>query len=107
MKGKTKQTETPRNDIYDTITARLVAAVEADPGQPVMPWRRRSGPLFVPVNAVTKRPYNGINIVALWVAARGTWVRVPVVGHLQAMAGSRRAGHRRLKRRVCCLLQDL
>ena len=71
MKAKPKQTrtETLRTDIYDTITARLIAAIEANPGKPSMPWRMRSGPLFLPSNAVTKRSYSGINIVALWVAA--------------------------------------
>jgi antirestriction protein ArdC len=71
MKDKASRahTETPRTDIYETITARLIAAIEANPGAPSMPWRTRSGTLCLPGNAVTKRPYNGINIVALWVAA--------------------------------------
>ena len=49
--------------------AKLIAAIEADPGQPSMPWRRSSGPLFMPVNALTGNAYNGINIVSLWVSA--------------------------------------
>ncbi len=68
-KASRTQTETLRTDIYETITARLIAAIEANPGAPTMPWRTRSGPLCLPGNAATKRPYNGINIVALWVAA--------------------------------------
>lgn len=35
-----------------------------------MPWRRVPGaPLWVPVNAMTKNPYRGINVVSLWVDA--------------------------------------
>jgi antirestriction protein ArdC len=63
------QSRTNRKDIYSEITSQLVAAIESDPGKPSLPWRRSSGPLFMPVNALTKNSYNGINIVSLWVAA--------------------------------------
>lgn len=59
----------PRRDIHAEITNQLIAAIEANPGQPSMPWRRASGPLFMPVNALTGNAYNGINIVSLWVSA--------------------------------------
>jgi len=42
-----QQRTTPRHP-------QLIAAIEADPGQPSMPWRRSSGPLFMPVNASTR-----------------------------------------------------
>jgi antirestriction protein ArdC len=58
-----------RQDVYTQVTSQLVAAIEADPGKPELPWRRSSGPLFMPVNALTKKAYNGVNIVSLWVAA--------------------------------------
>jgi antirestriction protein ArdC len=58
-----------RRDIYAEITDQLIAAIEADPCAPTLPWRRSSGPLFAPVNALTQNAYNGINIVSLWVAA--------------------------------------
>lgn len=56
-------------DIHAEITAKLIAAIEADPGRPSLPWRRTAGPLFIPVNAHTGNAYNGINIVSLWVSA--------------------------------------
>ncbi len=59
----------PRRDLYAEITAKLVAAIEADPGKPQMPWRRSQAPLWIPVNALTRKPYRGINVVSLWVAA--------------------------------------
>lgn len=60
----------PKRDLYADITQKLVAAIEADPGKPQMPWRRNPGaPLWVPVNALTNNRYRGINVVSLWVDA--------------------------------------
>lgn len=68
----------PRRDIHAEITNTLIAAIEADPGKPVMPWRRVSGPLFMPSNALTGNAYNGINIVSLWVAAECLGYAAPI-----------------------------
>jgi antirestriction protein ArdC len=68
----------PRRDIHSEITDQLIAAIEADPGKPCMPWRRASGPLFMPVNALTRNAYNGINVVSLWVAAECLGYSAPV-----------------------------
>lgn len=69
-----------RKDIHAEITAQLIAAIEADPGRPVMPWRRHASPLFMPENALTKKLYNGINIVSLWVAAELRGYSAPIWG---------------------------
>jgi antirestriction protein ArdC len=68
----------PRRDIHAEITNQLIAAIESDPGRPSMPWRRSSGPLFMPVNALTGNAYNGINIVSLWVSAEVQGYSAPV-----------------------------
>uniref|UniRef100_UPI000577D29D ArdC family protein n=1 Tax=Bradyrhizobium japonicum TaxID=375 RepID=UPI000577D29D len=68
MPRHSNQTST-RQDVYSEITSQLVAAIEASPGRPALPWRKSSGALFMPVNALTQNPYNGINVVSLWVAA--------------------------------------
>ena len=68
----------PRRDIYADITNKLIAAIEADPGKPSMPWRRSAGPLFMPVNALTGNAYNGINVVSLWVSAEAQTFSTPV-----------------------------
>ena len=60
---------TARPDIYRTITDRIVAAVEASPGDPVMPWQRGGFRAVLPRNAVTGNDYRGINILSLWVTA--------------------------------------
>ena len=58
-------------DLYANVTARIVAALE----QGVAPWARpwSSGVDTLPMNAGTKRPYRGINVVllALEAAASG------------------------------------
>jgi antirestriction protein ArdC len=63
------QSRTNRKDIYAEITNQLIAAIEADPGRPSLPWRRATGQLSMPANALTKNAYNGVNIVSLWVSA--------------------------------------
>jgi antirestriction protein ArdC len=68
----------PRRDIHAEITGKLIAAIEADPGKPSMPWRKSSAPLFMPSNALTGNAYNGINIVSLWVAAECLGYTAPV-----------------------------
>jgi antirestriction protein ArdC len=58
-----------RQDIHAEITNKLIAAIEANPGEPVMPWRKSGSALWLPANALTGKRYNGINIISLWVAA--------------------------------------
>ena len=59
----------PRRDLHAEITQRLITAIEEGPGEPQMPWRRSTRPLWMPENALTNAAYNGINILNLWVAA--------------------------------------
>lgn len=56
-------------DVHYQITKALIAALEAGPGQFVLPWRRVGG-LQLPTNALTDKAYNGINVIALWLAAQ-------------------------------------
>jgi len=68
-----------RHDIRATITEQIVAAIEAGAPTFEMPWHRSGPSLGRPVNAVSGRPYRGVNVLALWVAAlkkgygSGTW----------------------------------
>jgi antirestriction protein ArdC len=70
--------QTPKRDLHAEITQTLIASIEKDPGQPVMPWRRSSAPLWLPENALTKNRYNGINVVSLWVAAETRGYSAPI-----------------------------
>lgn len=61
--------DTQRRDLHAEITAKIIAAITTNPGNPQMPWRRSGKPLWMPENALTKNRYAGINVCALWAAA--------------------------------------
>ncbi len=61
--------DTFRRDIYATITDKIVAAIEACPGEPVMPWQRGGVLPVIPKNASTGNDYRGVNILSLWITA--------------------------------------
>lgn len=57
-----------RSSIYDDITTRIIAELEAGRLPWVQPWGTASAkaPLALPRNAATQRQYSGINILILW-----------------------------------------
>ncbi len=57
-----------RRDVHQTITDQIVAAIEAGAGQFIMPWHRDIDSA-IPTNFLTGKAYNGVNVIALWVAA--------------------------------------
>jgi antirestriction protein ArdC len=56
-----------RHDVYEAITDRVIAVIEEGAGQWQMPWHRAG--VRLPRNALTQKPYRGVNVVALWAAA--------------------------------------
>lgn len=68
----------PTRDLHAEITAKIIAAIEKDPGRPQMPWRRSGMPLWLPENALSKKGYNGINVVCLWAAAELRGLTTPI-----------------------------
>jgi antirestriction protein ArdC len=63
-------------DIYQTVTDTIVAAIEdgrANGDDWTMPWA--NNPSGMPVNAVTKHPYRGVNVVMLSMFARANGYR--------------------------------
>ncbi len=70
---------TDTKDIFQTVTDQIVAAIENGAGTYKLPWRTSSKFLSSPINAVSKRPYRGVNILVLWATAEekrytsGTW----------------------------------
>jgi len=58
-----------RPNIYETITAKIIAAIEGNPGEPVLPWQRGGLTPVLPTNAATGNAYRGVNILSLWVTA--------------------------------------
>lgn len=72
-----------RSDIYQRVTDRIVASIEAGAatGDWRMPWHGGADgqASAVPCNVATGKPYRGVNVLALWAAAQaggygsGTW----------------------------------
>jgi len=56
-------------DIHQEVTNRIIDALETA-GDFRLPWIKNTGGSFArPVNVASKNPYNGINVVSLWVSA--------------------------------------
>ena len=60
-------TNTPA-DIYARITDQIIAAIEAGQDAFEMPWHSQTSSAR-PVNALSGKPYRGVNTLALWCAA--------------------------------------
>lgn len=71
--------KTEKKDIYQRITDSIVEAIEQGTPSYKMPWRTSDGLAHSPINAVSRRPYRGVNILVLWALAlkrnykSGTW----------------------------------
>ena len=80
------------NNLYETIANRIIAQMEA--GTP--PWVKEwsSGPLHVPMNAVSNRPYSGINVLLFWAAEAKGYANARYLTFRQAKecGGTVRAG---------------
>ena len=55
------------HDIYSSVTARIITELEAGTAPWVRPWSGEADP--VPRNALSQRPYRGINTIVLGMAA--------------------------------------
>jgi antirestriction protein ArdC len=68
-----------QHDLYQTVTDRIVAAIEAGAPSFEMPWHSYSAGTL-PVNALTKKTYRGINVLSLWVAQMAGCYRTGIWG---------------------------
>ena len=93
-------TRTPapsRASLYQEITDRIIAELEAGRVPWVQPWAAANAPLAMPKNAMTGRRYSGINILILWdtVVQHGfgtqSWL---TFRQAQTLGGSVRKGER-------------
>jgi len=71
--GRIERDAAPRASLYDEVTARIVAGLEAGRVPWVQPWDVAACPPRLPRNADSGRSYSSINILILWgaAAARG------------------------------------
>ena len=58
-----------RLDIHQTVTDKIVKAIEAGVAEWQMPWHRPGTSFSVPKNALTGNSYRGINVLSLWIDA--------------------------------------
>jgi antirestriction protein ArdC len=56
----------PRASLYDEVTARIVAELEAGRIPWVQPWSGANCGPALPRNALTGRSYSGVNVLILW-----------------------------------------
>lgn len=63
MTGKTE-----RKSLYAQVTARVIGELEEGRLPWVCPWDRARCDCGMPANAVSGRPYSGINVLILWAA---------------------------------------
>ena len=75
-----------RADVYNRITAEIVAAVEAGAGECRMPWHHDGASTAHPTNVASGKRYRGINTLVLWAAAARA-------GYTQGLWGTYRAWH--------------
>ncbi|MAM12613.1 MAG: peptidase [Rhizobiaceae bacterium] len=66
------KSSSPKFDVHQEITNRIVDALE-NAGEFQLPWiANKSGSFARPVNIASRKPYNGVNIVSLWVSAQAS-----------------------------------
>src|SRR6202171_4186121 len=74
-----ENTATEKPDVYATVTAQIINAIETGVSNWRMPWHTSGKFAFSPTNVASKKPYRGINTLCLWAAAqakgyeRGEW----------------------------------
>ena len=69
-----------RMDVHEQITNRIIEAIEKGAGEFRLPWHRPAASLQRPANIQSGKPYNGINVVTLWVEAQLKNYATPVWG---------------------------
>jgi len=73
-RGRTRRTSgkgradsgAPRVSLYDEVTAKIIAQLEAGCFPWAQPWGSAAAVPGLPRNAVSGRPYSGVNVLILW-----------------------------------------
>lgn len=72
-----------KRDLYQSVTDRIVVQMETG----VMPWQKAwsSAGSSLPMNAISERPYSGINVVLFWMAQDAGYAKPRYVTFKQAL----------------------
>lgn len=84
-------------NLHAHITDHIAAAIEAGVDTWQMPWRSQGGALHRPRNVASGKHYQGVNTLALWVAAETRGFTMPLWGtyrQWQAKGGQVRKGEK-------------
>lgn len=65
-KGRTEPRRVGRRNLYDEVTTKIIAELEAGRLPWVQPWGSSGTCLGLPRNALTARNYSGVNVLILW-----------------------------------------
>lgn len=57
------------NDVYTRVTEQIIEAIETGADAWRMPWHLTDSDQFFPTNSLSRKPYRGVNVLALWGAA--------------------------------------
>jgi antirestriction protein ArdC len=60
------QSNPAKADVYEQITNAIVSAIEEGANKYEMPWHA----LSMPLNAIKRKPYRGVNVLMLWATAQ-------------------------------------
>lgn len=71
---------------FGRITRGIIESIEEGVTDYRMPWVRSGASIQMPVNALTRRPYRGINILLLWATAERSRLRDRPLGNVPAVA---------------------
>jgi hypothetical protein len=74
----------PKPDVYARVTSQIVNAIEQGTGNWRMPWHTSGRFAFSPINAVTHKPYRGVNVLALWAVARRRRPRSSAISRIRS-----------------------
>ena len=64
--GGSTEGATSRVSLYDEVTAKIIAQLEAGCFPWAQPWSSAAAVPGLPRNAVSGRPYSGVNVLILW-----------------------------------------
>lgn len=64
--GRAKAQGAARASLYDEVTAKIIAQLEAGCFPWAQPWNSAAAVPGLPRNAVSGRPYSGVNVLILW-----------------------------------------
>ena len=79
-----------RASLYDEVTAKIIAQLEAGRFPWAQPWSSSAAVPGLPRNAVSGRPYSGVNVLILWGAViEGCYPSQDWLTFRQALAAGR------------------